>query len=84
MFDLIGQKYGIGAVNSHITRSKQINFIFGTIDLVNAMKAGGIMTFHELIVADHRGMFLDINWRKLFIGETQEPPDQERKKIVTS
>eukprot|EP00957_Ditylum_brightwellii_P168482 12824618-Ditylum_brightwellii.AAC.1 len=55
IFDLIGQKYGIGAVNSHITGSKQIDFIFGTIGLVNAMKAGGIMTFHELIVADHRG-----------------------------
>eukprot|EP00957_Ditylum_brightwellii_P152355 11598299-Ditylum_brightwellii.AAC.1 len=27
MHDLIGQKYGIGQINSHITGSKQIDFI---------------------------------------------------------
>eukprot|EP00957_Ditylum_brightwellii_P159484 12140263-Ditylum_brightwellii.AAC.1 len=49
MIDLIGQKYGMGAVNSHITGSKQIDFIFGTKGTVNALQAGGILAFHELI-----------------------------------
>eukprot|EP00957_Ditylum_brightwellii_P189917 14458040-Ditylum_brightwellii.AAC.1 len=84
MYDLIGQQYGIGAVNNHITGTKQIDFIFGTKGLVNAMTEGGILTFHELIVADHRGMFVDLNWKVLFIGETQEPLDQTKKKVTTS
>eukprot|EP00957_Ditylum_brightwellii_P161307 12281950-Ditylum_brightwellii.AAC.1 len=61
MHDLIGQKYGIGQVNSHITGCKQMR--------------GGILPFHAVIISDHRCMYVDINWKLLFIGKTHAPAD---------
>eukprot|EP00957_Ditylum_brightwellii_P138424 10550460-Ditylum_brightwellii.AAC.1 len=54
MHDLIGQKYGIGQVNSHMTGSKQIDFILGTEKVVKACVRGGILPFHAVIISDHR------------------------------
>eukprot|EP00957_Ditylum_brightwellii_P122748 9360521-Ditylum_brightwellii.AAC.1 len=69
LHDLIGQKYGIKNINSHISGSKQIDFILGITKVVDAMIRGGILPFHDIIILDHRGMYVDINWRMLFIGE---------------
>eukprot|EP00957_Ditylum_brightwellii_P093468 7118272-Ditylum_brightwellii.AAC.2 len=83
MHNLIGQKYGIGQVNSHITGSKQIDFILGTEKIVEACVHRGILPFHALIVSDHRGMYVDINWKQLFIGETQAPANHPQRKVMS-
>eukprot|EP00957_Ditylum_brightwellii_P006151 465190-Ditylum_brightwellii.AAC.1 len=81
LHDLIGQKYGIKNINSHISGSTQIDFILSTTKIVEAMIRGGILPFHNTIISDHRGMHVDINWRILFIGETYIPEDKQIKKV---
>eukprot|EP00957_Ditylum_brightwellii_P072242 5491636-Ditylum_brightwellii.AAC.1 len=55
LFDLIGQEYGIGHVNSHINGTKQIDFILGTSKVVEAFQSREIFPFHNIIILDHRG-----------------------------
>eukprot|EP00957_Ditylum_brightwellii_P058045 4402225-Ditylum_brightwellii.AAC.1 len=54
LHDLVRQKYGITQINSHINGSKQRDFMLGTAKVVKAFEQGGILQFHNVVVADHR------------------------------
>eukprot|EP00957_Ditylum_brightwellii_P052455 3977889-Ditylum_brightwellii.AAC.1 len=54
LYDLISIQHGISPLNSFIAGRKQIDFILGTYNVAQAVSQGGILSFHEVIVADHR------------------------------
>ena len=81
MIDLIGYKYGLSNINSHITGSQQIDFIFGTKKLAETIQKAGILPFHQYITADHRAMYIDINYKLLFIGEIHAGEQNKQRQV---
>eukprot|EP00957_Ditylum_brightwellii_P198534 15130879-Ditylum_brightwellii.AAC.1 len=57
MIYLIGHCQGLSNVNSHISSSKQIDLIFGTKKIANAVTKGGILPFHMYITAYHWAIY---------------------------
>ena len=44
---------------SHIKRTKRIDFIFVSFNLLQTVNACGSITFHKITCSDHKGFFLD-------------------------
>ena len=65
-------------IPTFIKGTRRINYMFGTSNLIPYIAQCGYLPFHEGIISDHRGMFLDLN-QSLIDNKTKnyKPPKWE-------
>ena len=66
--DVLGFKHGIDRPSTYIRGTAAIDFIFATEAVINAVQAGGMLSFNNGIQSDHRVLWLDLNSLTLFRG----------------
>jgi hypothetical protein len=71
---------------THVRGSKCIDFIFGSIRLLDHIQTSGITAFFETPCenTDHRGIFIDIDQLALFGATLQSLPTPVTRKIVST
>eukprot|EP00957_Ditylum_brightwellii_P201444 15325678-Ditylum_brightwellii.AAC.1 len=80
LVNLVGVKHGISTINSHISGNRQIDYILGMENIAKSVAEVGILPFHTYITSDHRGIFVDINYKLLFTEDFHDhEPSQLRK-----
>eukprot|EP00957_Ditylum_brightwellii_P189989 14463777-Ditylum_brightwellii.AAC.1 len=59
--NIIGTHHGINTLNTCADGSYAIDFILGTVNIVEMIRKCGMEKFYNGIHSDHRGIFADIN-----------------------
>ena len=60
LFDLLNQQHGNSAnIGTHIRGKERIDFIFCTLDIVQACSNSGITGYGEVTATDYRGLFIE-------------------------
>eukprot|EP00957_Ditylum_brightwellii_P135768 10354486-Ditylum_brightwellii.AAC.1 len=81
--DIIGAHHGINTPNTHANDSYAIDFILGTVNIVEMICKCGMEKFYNGIHSDHCGIFADINILHLLQGEIHQTPSVCRCKYHT-
>ena len=63
-------------------RSTIIDYMFGTTAIWEAVTRCGMLWFHDRIVSNHRGLWIDLNILRLLRGEIHEIQEKNRSKFA--
>ena len=66
--DVLGFKHGIDRPPTHIRGTAEIDFIFSTEAVINAIQAGGMLSFNHGIQSDYRALWIDLHSLTLLRG----------------
>eukprot|EP00957_Ditylum_brightwellii_P158358 12053296-Ditylum_brightwellii.AAC.1 len=83
LHNLLGAHHSMGLPNTHITGSKTIDSILGIPGVGICTKKYGMLSFHNRIITDNRGLYIGIHVKSLLQGEIHAIREKEVKKINT-
>eukprot|EP00957_Ditylum_brightwellii_P051083 3872764-Ditylum_brightwellii.AAC.1 len=81
--DIIGAHHGINTPNNHADGSYAIDFMLGTVNIVEMIHKCGTEKFYNRIHSDHQGIYADINILHLLRGEIHQTPSVHQRKYHT-
>ena len=83
--DIQSETHGLQAeVPTYCRSQKRIDYILTTPNVIKCVTKCGIERLNAGIISDHKGMYLDINFKDLMKGELKESSATEGRKIIST
>ena len=80
LFDVMTSKHGYHSPNTYVRGNRTIDYILVSQNILPCVQKCGMLAYNDGILADHRGLWIDIDIPQLFKGGIA--PNHERLKIT--
>ncbi len=74
MYDMMGYKHNTHTPTTYIRGTNTIDFIIATANVLPTICKAGMLGFNDTIQSDHRGLWLDLNYKQMSYSPEKASP----------